>query len=177
MSSVSTFNHTNPMTDNIIDRDDLQDAYIRELIDGMDHKDMYAFVYDTINDNLEGYSMTELIEEVEEYDPELLKSQCHKLKRPRQPVGKVAHEIGTGAKTMYCRYMDKTPYTDPCTYAMREDMRQLKEMISSDLSQYMLEMMPDLNDCVDWVCDRFGLDATDELIDFVADCHDEFFGN
>ncbi len=74
MSSVSTFNHTNPMTDNIIDRDELQDAYIKELIDGMDHKVMYAFVYDTINDNLEGYSMTELIEEVEEYDPELLKS-------------------------------------------------------------------------------------------------------
>ena len=72
MSFVSTFNHTNPMTDNIIDRDDLQDAYIRELIDGMDHKDMYAFVYDTINDNLEGYSMKELIEEVENYDPELL---------------------------------------------------------------------------------------------------------
>ena len=62
------------MTDNIIDRDELQDAYIKELIDGMDHKVMYAFVYDTINDNLEGYSMTELIEEVEEYDPELLKS-------------------------------------------------------------------------------------------------------
>ena len=74
MSFVSTFNHTNPMTDNIIDRDELQDAYIRELIDGMDHKDMYAFVYDTINENLEGYSMKELIEEVEEYDPELLKS-------------------------------------------------------------------------------------------------------
>lgn len=73
--------------------------------------------------------------------------------------------------------MEKTPYLDPCTIAMQEDMRQLKEMIASDLSQYMLEMMPDLNDCVDWVCDRFGLDATDELIDFVADCHDEFFGN
>ena len=74
MSFVSTFNHTNPMTDNIIDRDDLQDAYIKELIDGMDHKAMYTFVYDTINENLEGYSMKELIEEVEEYDPELLKS-------------------------------------------------------------------------------------------------------
>ena len=74
MSFVSTFNHTNPMTDNIIDRDELQDAYIRELIDGMDHKNMYAFVYDTINENLEGYSMKELIEEVQEYDPELLKS-------------------------------------------------------------------------------------------------------
>ena len=74
MSFVSTFVDTNSMTDNIIDRDNLQDAYIRELIDGMDHKDMYAFVYDTINENLEGYSMKELIEEVEEYDPELLKS-------------------------------------------------------------------------------------------------------
>ena len=68
-------------------------------------------------------------------------------------------------------------YTDPCTYAMQSDMRQLKEMIASDLANYMCEMMPSLNDCVDWVCDRFALDATDELIDFVADCHDEFFGN
>ena len=62
----------NTTTDNIIDRDELQDAYIKELIDGMDHKDMYAFVYDTINDNLDKYSVEELIEEVEEYDPELL---------------------------------------------------------------------------------------------------------
>ena len=58
--------------DNIIDRDKLQDAYIKELIDGMDHKNMYAFVYDTINDNLDKYSVEELIEEVEEYDPDLL---------------------------------------------------------------------------------------------------------
>ena len=64
-------NNTETMN-NIIDRDKLQDAYIRELIDGMDHKTMYSFVYDTINENLEGYSMKELIEEVEEYDPELL---------------------------------------------------------------------------------------------------------
>ena len=54
-------------------RDDIQDTYIRELIDGMDHKDMYAFVYDTINDNLDKYSVDELIEEVNEYDPEILK--------------------------------------------------------------------------------------------------------
>ena len=68
-------------------------------------------------------------------------------------------------------------YTDPCSYAMQSDMRQLKEMIASDLANYMLEMMPPLDMCVDFVCDRFGLDCTDELIDFVADCHDEFFGN
>ena len=72
MSFVSTFNHTNSMTDNIIDRDNLQDAYIKALIDGMDFKTMEVFVYDTINENLESYSMKELIEEVENYDPELL---------------------------------------------------------------------------------------------------------
>ena len=90
---------------------------------------------------------------------------------------KVAQGFVLGSKTVYCRDMNKTPYTDPCTYAMQEDMRQLKEMIASDLANYMLEMMPPLDMCVDFVCDRFGLDCTDELIDFVADCHDEFFGN
>lgn len=59
-------------TDNIIDRDELQETYIRELIDGMDHKDMYAFVYDTINDTLDKYTVDELIEEVNDYNPDLL---------------------------------------------------------------------------------------------------------
>tara|TARA_B100000927_G_scaffold286516_1_gene278126 strand:- start:520 stop:756 length:237 start_codon:yes stop_codon:yes gene_type:complete len=72
MSFVSTFVDTNSMIDNIIDRDNLQDAYIKALIDRMDFKTMEAFVYDTINENLESYSMKELIEEVENYDPELL---------------------------------------------------------------------------------------------------------
>jgi rRNA processing protein Krr1/Pno1 len=34
-------------TDNIIDRDQLQEAYIESIIDGMDHKTMYQFVYDS----------------------------------------------------------------------------------------------------------------------------------
>ena len=72
MSFLSTFDHTNSMTDNIIDRDNLQNAYIESIIDGMDHKSMYQFVYDTIEQNLETYSVDELIEEVEEYHPELL---------------------------------------------------------------------------------------------------------
>ena len=58
--------------DNIIDRDNLQDAYIKEMIDCMDFKTMYQFCYDTINEDLNNYSMTELIEEVENYNPELL---------------------------------------------------------------------------------------------------------
>ena len=72
MSFVSTFDHTNPMTDNIIDRDELQDAYINEIIDGMDIKDLMRIVYDNLEQNFETYSVDELIEEVEEYYPHLL---------------------------------------------------------------------------------------------------------
>ena len=72
MSFLSTFDHTNPMTDNIIDRDNLQDAYINEIIDGMDIKDLMRIVYDNLEQNLEQYSVDELIEEVEEYYPRLL---------------------------------------------------------------------------------------------------------
>lgn len=60
------------MADRIIDRDSLQDNYIESIIDGMDHKTMYAFVYDNLNDHLDKYSVDELIQEVEEYHPELL---------------------------------------------------------------------------------------------------------
>ncbi len=62
----------NTSNDNIIDRDELQDQYIKELIDSMDFKSMEAFVYDTINDNLDRYSLDELIEEVDQSFPELL---------------------------------------------------------------------------------------------------------
>ena len=53
-------------------RDTIQDIYIRELIDGMDFKTMEAFVYDTINENLDKYSVDELIEYVNAYYPEIL---------------------------------------------------------------------------------------------------------
>jgi len=72
MSFVSTFVDTNSMIDNIIDRDNLQDAYINEIIDGMDIKDLMRIVYDNLESNLEQYSVDELIEEVEEYYPHLL---------------------------------------------------------------------------------------------------------
>ena len=72
MSFLSTFDHTNSMTDNIIDRDNLQDAYINEIIDGMDIKDLMRIVYDNLEQNLEQYSVDELIEEVSEYYPHLL---------------------------------------------------------------------------------------------------------
>ena len=68
-------------------------------------------------------------------------------------------------------------FTDPCTLALQSDMNRLKEMIQSDLESFMCDTMLPLEECVDWVCDRFALDCTEELVDFVADCHDAFHGN
>ena len=62
------------MEDNIVDRDDLQNAYIERIIDGMDHKDLWAFVYDALEQNFEKYTVDELIGEVEEYYEDLLDS-------------------------------------------------------------------------------------------------------
>ena len=58
--------------DNIVDRDALQEAYIESIIDGMDHKSLWQYVYDNLNEHLDKYSVDELITEVEDYYPELL---------------------------------------------------------------------------------------------------------
>ena len=62
----------NTVADRIVDRDQLQEAYIEQIIDGMDHKSMYQYVYDNLTDHLDKYSVDELITEVEDYYPELL---------------------------------------------------------------------------------------------------------
>ena len=72
MSFVSSFDHTNPMTDNIIDRDQLQDAMINQILDDMDIKTMMAILYDNMSNNYDSYTVDELIAEVEEYYPHLL---------------------------------------------------------------------------------------------------------
>lgn len=65
-------------TDNIIDRDELQEAYVKSILDGMDWKTMEQFVYDTLNNNLDDYTIEELITEVEDYYPELLEESKKK---------------------------------------------------------------------------------------------------
>jgi len=65
-------------TDNIIDRDELQEAYVKSILDGMDWKTMEQFVYDSLNNNLDDYTIEELITEVEDYYPELLEESKKK---------------------------------------------------------------------------------------------------
>ena len=80
MSLIKNYLHTKmtETTDNIINRDQLQEAYIESIIDGMDHKSMYQFVYDSLNNNLDDYTVDELITEVEDYYPELLEESKEK---------------------------------------------------------------------------------------------------
>ena len=58
--------------DNIINRDQLQDDLIEQMIDDMDLKTMASLLYDYMNDSYDKYTVDELIEEVEEYYPDLL---------------------------------------------------------------------------------------------------------
>ena len=46
-----------------------------------------------------------------------------------------------------------------------------------ELQDFMFDTMCSNDMAVDWFCDRFGVNATDEVIDFVLDAHDAFFGN
>ena len=55
-----------------MNRQQLLETYIEEIIDGMDHKTMYQYVYDMLEQNFETYSEEELVTEVKEYYPHLL---------------------------------------------------------------------------------------------------------
>jgi len=58
--------------DKIIDRDQLQDNLINQILDDMDIKTMMAMLYDVMDESYDNYSVKELIAEVEEYYPHLL---------------------------------------------------------------------------------------------------------
>ena len=58
--------------DQIIDRDQLQDSMIQQILDDMDIKTMMGILYDQMDENFDKYSVDELIAEVEEYYPHLL---------------------------------------------------------------------------------------------------------
>ena len=62
----------NNQTDNIIDRDELQNNYVQEVIDGLDLKDCLAMLFDYLSNDMDKLTLNELIEDVEEYYPHLL---------------------------------------------------------------------------------------------------------
>ena len=72
MSFVSTFDHTNSMSDNIIDRDELQQNLIDQILDDMDLKTLMQLVAEQLDASYDMYTVDELITEAKEYYPELL---------------------------------------------------------------------------------------------------------
>ena len=62
-------------TDNIIDRDELQTAYVDSIIEGMDIEGLEQLAKDYLNDNFDKYTVDEIITEVEEYYPDLLEQE------------------------------------------------------------------------------------------------------
>ena len=70
-----------------MNRDQLQEAYIESIIDGMDHKSLWQYVYDNLNDHLDKYSEQELITEVEDYYPELLEPSISELEATADDYG------------------------------------------------------------------------------------------
>ena len=70
-----------------MNRDQLQNDYIETIVDGMDHKDMWQFVYDTLEQNLEKYSDEELVTEVKDYYPHLLEPSISELEATASDYG------------------------------------------------------------------------------------------
>ena len=60
------------MKDNVVNRDELQDNLIHQILDDMDLKTMMAVLYDYLDADYDKYSVDELIAEAEEYYPQLL---------------------------------------------------------------------------------------------------------
>ena len=55
-----------------MNRSELQDTMIQQILEDMDIKTMMAILYDNMNESYDKYSDEELMEEVKEYYPELL---------------------------------------------------------------------------------------------------------
>ena len=55
-----------------MNREQLQDRYIRADIEAMDFDDMYTILYDLLEEKLSKVSDEELLEDIKEYHPKLL---------------------------------------------------------------------------------------------------------
>jgi|TARA_B100001059_G_scaffold208386_1_gene220611 hypothetical protein len=62
------------MTDNIVDRDELQQKLIQWDLNQMSLNDLKEYFVNMQNAELDSLSVEELIEEVEQYNPQLLKN-------------------------------------------------------------------------------------------------------
>ena len=73
-----------------MNRSELQDNMIQQILDDMDIKTMMAILYDNMSESYDKYSDSELMEEVKEYYPHLLEPTISELEAtaPDYGVGK-----------------------------------------------------------------------------------------
>ena len=76
MAFVSTFDHTNSMTDNIMNESDLhqlKENYINMIIDGMDMDSLCQMAFDLLLDSYQDCTEEQMKEEIVDlYDEEML---------------------------------------------------------------------------------------------------------
>ena len=77
MSLIKNYLHIKmtETTDNIIDRDQLQQNLIDRIVDDMDLKTLMQLVAEQLDHNYDDYTVDQLIAEVEEYYPDLLEQE------------------------------------------------------------------------------------------------------
>ena len=77
MSAIKHYLHTKmtETTDNIIDRDELQQNLIDRIVDDMDIKTLMQLVAEQLDNNYDDYTVDQLIAEAEEYYPDLLEQE------------------------------------------------------------------------------------------------------
>ena len=78
--------NTNSMTDNIINRDQLQENLIQQILDDMDLDGLMQLAYDYMDESYGKYSDEELMEEVKEYYPNILE-ESNTNRSAAWPVG------------------------------------------------------------------------------------------
>ena len=61
-----------------MNRDQLQDTMIQQILDDMDIKTMMAILYDSMSEDYDKYSDEEILEEVKEYYPHILEESIEK---------------------------------------------------------------------------------------------------
>jgi len=70
-----------------MNRSELQDNMIQQILDDMDIKTMMAILYDNMSESYDKYSDSELMEEVKEYYPHLLEPSISELEATADDYG------------------------------------------------------------------------------------------
>ena len=147
-----------------MNRSELQQQLIDNMIEGMDFKTMWSVLDSYMMESYDKYTDEELMEEVKEYYPELLE------------------EDDTNWVGCLTSWQGGTVSVENLLILCHHTGMKTKTLLSSpqtlqDLQDFMFDTMCNAEMAVDWFCDRFDVNATDEVIDFDVDAHFGMFAD